>query len=187
MKNKLEIAIHESGHAVFRLVSFGSPGRIAVFSEKVGGACGICCKPNDDPASAAREVTDTEADFSHLAGDLRACLNAASLALSGAAAVSLARGTAHLLPTSGGGNQTDTAHAAEVCRLAFSETDGLLMDSFRLLAFRRACATLARRMPAVLAIAEKLAEVGTLEENEIGSIFADALRDHETEESEVQQ
>ena len=185
MKNKLEIAIHESGHAVFRLVSFGSPGRIAVFSEKVGGACGICCKPNDDPASAAREVTDTEADFSHLAGDLRACLNAASLALSGAAAVSLARGTAHLLPTSGGGNQTDTAHAAEVCRLAFSETDGLLMDSFRLLAYRYSCAVLARRMPAVLAVAKRLVEIGTLEENEIGALYANAIRSKN--ESEAKQ
>ena len=187
-KHKLEIAVHESGHAVFRLVVFGSAGRCAVFDEKVGGACGsacgVSCGASDDPEAAAREVVDTEADFSHLAGDLRACLNAAGLALAGAAAVALARGTAHLLPTSGHGNRKDTEHAAEVARLAFSESDHLLADSFRLLAFRHACATLSRRMDAVLAIAEKLAEVGTLSENEIGAIYADAISEKKETEAE---
>ncbi len=183
--DRLETCIHESGHAVFRLVTFGSPGRIAVFSEKVGGACGICCGKGDNPEQAAREVVDNERDFSHLAGDLRGCLDAAGLALSGGAAVALWRGTAHLLPTSGHGNQKDTEHAAEVCRLAFSENDHLLADSFRLLAFRHACATLARRMPAVLAIAEKLAEKGELSETEIGAIYANAIS--KKKETEVQQ
>ncbi len=180
-----EIAVHESGHSVFRLVVFGSPGRIAVFSEKVGSAAGVSCGKDDNPEQAAREVVDNECDFSHCKGNLQGCLNQASLAMAGAAAVALWRGTAHLLPTSGGGNQSDTEHVYEVARLALPETDHLLADSFRLLAFRRACATLARRMPAVLAIAEKLAEVGTLSENEIGSIFANAIS--KKKESEVQQ
>jgi len=185
MKNRLEIAVHESGHSVFRLVIYGSPGRCAVFSEKVGGAAGVCCGASDDPEAAALEVTDNECDFSHLKGDLQGCLNQAGLAWAGAAAVSLARGTAHLLPTSGHGNQTDTEHAAEVCRLAFSENDHLLADSFRLLAYRYSCAVLARRMPAVLAVAKRLVEIGTLEENEIGALYAGAIT--EKKETEVQQ
>lgn len=182
--DRLETCIHESGHSVFRLVIYGSPGRCAVFAEPVENARGICCGADDKPEQAAREVVDTEADFSHLAGDLRACLNAAGLALAGAAATALWRGAAHLLPDCGHGNQSDTAHAAEVARLAFSESDHLLADSFRLLAFRHACATLSRRMDAVLAIAEKLAEVGTLSENEIGAIYADAIS--EKKETEVE-
>ena len=185
MKNKLEIAVHEAGHAVFRLVTFGSAGRCAVFAEKVGNACGVCCGADDKPEQAARVVTGTEADYSHLAGDLRACLDAAGLALSGGAAVALWRGTAHLLPDSGGGNQRDVQHAAEVARLAFLENDHLLADSFRLLAYRYACATLARRMPAVLCIAEKLVEKGELSETEIGALYADAIT--EKKESEAEQ
>ena len=183
-KDRLETCIHEAGHAVFRMVVYGSPGRCAVFSEKVGGAGGICCGADDDPEQAARVVTGTEADFSHLAGDLRACLNAAGLALSGGAAVALWQGVAHLLPDSGHGNQADTAHAAEVARLAFLENDGLLVDSFRLLAYRYACAVLGRRMEAVKAIAERLAEVGELSENEIGAIYADAIRSKQESEAE---
>ena len=183
-KDRLETCIHEAGHAVFRMVVYGSPGRCAVFSEKVGGAGGICCGADDDPEQAAREVLDTEADFSHLKGDILACLNQAGLALSGAAAVALWRGTAHLLPTCGGGNQADVQHAAEVCRLAFSENDHLLADSFRLLAYRYACAVLGRRMDAVLGIAEKLAEKGELSENEIGAIYADAISDKKENEAE---
>jgi len=183
--DRLEIAVHEAGHSVFRLVTFGSAGRCAVFSEPAGNACGVCCGASDDPEQAARVVTGTEGDFSHLKGDLRGCLDAASLALSGAAAVALWRGNAHMLPTCGGGNRTDTEHAADVCRLAFSETDGLLIEAFRLLAFRRACATLARRMPAVLGIAEKLAEKGELPESEIGALYAGAIT--EKKETEVQQ
>ena len=184
-KDRLEIAVHEAGHAVFRLLIYGSPGRCAVFSEKVGGACGICCGKGDNPEQAAREVVDNERDFSHLKGDLRACLDAAGLALSGGAAVALARGTAHLLPTSGSGNQKDVEHAAEVARLAFSENDGLLVDGFRLLAFRHACAVLSRRMDAVLAIGARLAEKGELSETEIGALYADAIS--KKKETEVQQ
>ena len=183
-KDRLEIAVHEAGHAVFRLVTFGSPGRCAVFAEKVGNACGVCCGADDKPEQAAREVVDNERDFSHLAGDLRGCLDAASLALAGAAAVALAKGTAHLLPDSGGGNQRDTAHVYEVGRLAFLENDGLLVDSFRRLAYRHSCAVLCRRMGAVRAIAEKLAEKGELSETEIASIYADAISEKKETEAE---
>ena len=185
MKNKLEIAIHESGHSVFRLITFGTAGRVAVFTEPVGNACGVSCGKDADPERAAREVTDNEADYSHLAGNLQGCLDAAGLAMAGAAAVDLWRGTAHLLPDCGHGNQKDTAHVYEVGRLAFLENDGLLIDSFRRLAYRHACAVLGRRMPAVKAIAERLAEVGTLEENEIGALYAGAIT--EKKETEVQQ
>lgn len=185
--DRLEIAVHEAGHATFRLVIFGTAGKVAVFTEPVKNASGVCCNADADPASAAREATDSECDYSRLAGNLQGCLNQAGLAMAGAAAVSLWQGVAHMLPTSGHGNQKDTEHAVEVCRLAFTENDGLLIEAFRRLAFRHSCAVLSRRMGAVLCIAEKLAEVGTLEENEIGALYAGALRDHETEESEVQQ
>ena len=184
MKNRLEIAVHEAGHSVFRLVIYGSPGRIAVFTEPVGSACGVSCGKDADPVSAAREVVDTEGDFSHLKGDLRGCLDQAALSLAGAAAVSLSKGTAHLLPDSGHGNQTDTEHAAEVCRLAFSETDGLLIAAFIRLAYRHACAVLCRRMDAVKAIAERLAEVGTLSETEIGALYANAITEKKESEGE---
>jgi hypothetical protein len=182
--DRLEIATHEAGHATFRLIIYGTAGRCAVFDAKGGAALGVACGADDDPGQAAREVTDNERDFSHLAGNLQECLNQASLAWAGAAAVALWRGNAHMLPTSGRGNRTDTEHVYEVGRLAFLENDGLLIEAFRLLAYRYSCAILSRRMPAVRAIAEKLVEKGELSESEIGSIYANAITEKKESEGE---
>jgi hypothetical protein len=104
--------------------------------------------------------------------------------MAGGAAVALWRGTAHLLPTCGHGNQKDVEHACECARLAFLENDCLLADAFRLTAFRHACAVLCRRMEAVKAIAEKLVEKGELSESEIGSIYANAITEKKESEGE---
>jgi len=174
--SSFEIALHEIGHSIARLLIDGEAAAAAVSPDPNAAILGWC--------GGALGVVPDIADFTTAASEekakglgFEACFRRAVVVEAGHAAIAVYNRTAFLPLTFSHG---DTRESSALAHQALPDGDQSVWNAFVGMAYRFAVCLLSRRFGAVVHVSTVLEKKGRMTGPQIAKAYAEALKQSET-------